>query len=592
MEDRSFGLFSKKECKQMRMLLNALQIPSLLINRKHEILFQNNMSRRLFGAKIGGICWEEFWGGKTLPDHQKNLYRHGIITDDMRCTFCESDRALDEKKPIMKELKLANNYWESWWVPITDDIFLHYFINITKIKESEEKYRESEKFLRQIADLVPDLIWAKDVNKRFIFTNKATCKTLLNTENTDEPIGKTLDYFVRKIKQKRPSDDSYYTIDKICNQTDNKVLASKKAEQFEEAGNIKGKRVYLDVIKVPWFEENGSLKGIIGTARDITKQKLIENELKKTQEELKQSLSYHKALFKNNAAMMLVVDEKRTIIDVNPAFLKAFKYTKEELVGKNTSILHINKEYYEKFFLQYKDILDGKRETDTTEFCFKRKDNTLLWAEVKGSYIKLSEGKTGIIWSAIDTTQIHQLKEQLKHQAMHDQLTDLYNRYALEEELTRAIERAKRNNTLLAVCLIDLDNFKPINDKYGHEVGDIVLKTIAKRLKATIRKSDFLARFGGDEFVLLLENIKGQECLESIFKKIEKAVREPIYIDGQRKVNVGLSMGVCVYPKATPDNPDLLLRNSDIAMYEAKKNKDKRDRFYQMYCHLTANTSQ
>jgi len=424
-------------------ILDLLHIPVIIIDRRYKILYQNKTSKDLFGVKIGGQCWREFWKGETLPDELKKLYKKGIITDDMRCAFCRLEESLNSEEPINVEVCIRDKHYESWLIPISEDLCLHYFV-------------------------------------------------------------------------------------------------------------------------------------------DITRQKASERELRMVQESLKNSLEYFETLFKRNPAMMLIVDEDRTILDVNPAFMKVSGYSKEDVVGKNASIIHVNEQYYEDFAKVFEIVSQSEDELKTVEYCFKGKDGSMIWAEVTGSMVTLPDNRKGVLWSAIDTTEVHKLRENLKKQALHDALTGLYNRYALEEELERAMERARRNKTTLAVCFIDLDDFKPINDNLGHDKGDEVLRVVSDRLKKSLRKSDFVARWGGDEFVILLENIKGLEDLKRIFAKIEEQIKQPIVLSNGEKVKVGLSMGVYVY-KDEKIGTDEILYKADMAMYQAKGKKKSRGKYYEIY---------
>ena len=424
-------------------VLDLLYIPMMIIDRGCRILYQNRLSKELFGVKTGGLCWKEFWGGETLPDEFKRLYRKGVVTDDMRCDFCMLDESMNSGEPKNTDVCVNDRHYESWWIPISEDLCLHYFV-------------------------------------------------------------------------------------------------------------------------------------------DITRQKATEKELRTVQVSLKNSLEYFETLFKRNPAMMLIVDENRTILDVNPAFMKVSGYSKEDVVGKNASVIHLNRQFYEDFANIFGVVTQSRDELKTVEYCFRGKDGSVIWAEVTGSMVTLPDNRRGVIWSAIDTTEIHKLKENLKKQALHDALTGLYNRYALEEELERAIERAKRNGNPLVVCFIDLDDFKPINDKLGHDKGDEVLKVISNRLKANLRKSDFIARWGGDEFVVLLENVKDPEDLERVFEKIEREVKKPVVLSSGNEVNVGLSMGVYIY-RGEDIGADDVLYKADMAMYQVKGKKGFREKYYEIY---------
>lgn len=176
-----------------------------------------------------------------------------------------------------------------------------------------------------------------------------------------------------------------------------------------------------------------------------------------------------------------------------------------------------------------------------------------------------------------------QYRETLKNLAHTDALTDLPNRRALETQMEQAMLRAIRHNRLLAVCMLDLDDFKPINDTYGHEIGDEVLVTLGKRLTGMLRKSDFIARYGGDEFVLLLEDLAGHADLTQVLQKIEEIITTPILLSNGESVQVGASMGVVLYPFADTDQADQLLRWSDQALYEIKAHKADRENCWALF---------
>jgi diguanylate cyclase (GGDEF)-like protein len=166
------------------------------------------------------------------------------------------------------------------------------------------------------------------------------------------------------------------------------------------------------------------------------------------------------------------------------------------------------------------------------------------------------------------TLLIRRSEERFRHQAEHDSLTGLTSRASLHEQFSVALDQARRNRTPLAVLMMDVDNFKHINDSLGHAAGDEVLCTVARRLRESVRKSDTLARMGGDEFLGLMAGIYDVNKLNSIMAKIVSNVSAPIYIDG-RLVPVSISVGVSTYPESGEDAP-LLLHNGDMAMYRAK----------------------
>jgi len=173
--------------------------------------------------------------------------------------------------------------------------------------------------------------------------------------------------------------------------------------------------------------------------------------------------------------------------------------------------------------------------------------------------------------------------DELKKIAMDDDLTGLPNRRFLEIQMEQVMARAKRHDRLLAVCMLDLDGFKPVNDAYGHAAGDEVLVALGKRLPETLRKSDFVARLGGDEFVLLLEDLDNLDDLANLMKKIEDSISAPIPLSSGESVQIGASMGVAIYPFGDADAGDKLLRLADQALYRSKENKADRERSWVLF---------
>ena len=159
--------------------------------------------------------------------------------------------------------------------------------------------------------------------------------------------------------------------------------------------------------------------------------------------------------------------------------------------------------------------------------------------------------------------------------AYHDPLTNLANRRAVEAELPKAIGRADRHQQLLAVVLLDLDDFKPINDRFGHAAGDQMLMTLAARLKGAIRETDTAARLGGDEFLLILEDIEGDAGLIRVLERLSTTIRQPIHLENGIVVHANGSIGVTRYP-VDDSAPEQLIRNADAALYAAKNSKNVR----------------
>jgi diguanylate cyclase (GGDEF)-like protein len=303
------------------------------------------------------------------------------------------------------------------------------------LRDSEEKSQRLASMLRLICDNVPDMIWAKDVDSRYVFANKALCENLLDLVNTDEPLGKTFDFFAQREKDRHPDDIEWYTYGQFSQDIDRHTLSRDEPTIFDESGNVFGKFIFLEVHQARLVNTHGEVIGTVGCARDITERKASE------------------------------------------AFVQ--------------------------------------------------------------------------------------------HLAHHDVLTDLPNRALLTDRLRQALAQAQRDRSELAVLFIDLDRLKPVNDTFGHDIGDKLLKEVANRLReAVTRQSDTVSRIGGDEFVILLQRINTEQDAVAVAKKILLALSLPFHVD-QHDIGISASIGIAIYPQHG-DAVDALLRNADAAMYSAK----------------------
>jgi len=184
----------------------------------------------------------------------------------------------------------------------------------------------------------------------------------------------------------------------------------------------------------------------------------------------------------------------------------------------------------------------------------------------------------GLVWMLRDISQRVENEKTIRHQAHHDALTGLPNRSLLMDRLDQAIHRAHRNHQKVAVCYIDLDGFKTVNDSLGHEEGDKLLIAVSKRFESCAREADTLARIGGDEFVILFESVKTHDEILHLAERILHSVEDPIQVE-DRSYYIGASIGIALYPNDGEDTSSLL-RSADIAMYRAKENGKNRFQFF------------
>ena len=267
---------------------------------------------------------------------------------------------------------------------------------------------------------------------------------------------------------------------------------------------------------------------------------------------------------------LIELDQELKVVRANRSFYDVFKTKPEETVGqliydlgnKQWNIPRL-RELLETIFSQKIIFEDYEVEHDFADI---GRRVMLLNARL----IERVSGKEGIILLAIeDITERRQSEEKIQRMAYHDSLTGLPNRKLFSDRLSIALVNARRNQKMVGIAMLDLDNFKDVNDTLGHDAGDILLKATAERLSVALRKGDTVARFGGDEFVLILPDLKVIEDATQVIQKIVESFRKPFFVDNNRLV-VTTSIGIAVYPTDGTDE-GILLKNADIAMYQAKQ---------------------
>ncbi|MCL7930299.1 putative bifunctional diguanylate cyclase/phosphodiesterase [Halomonas llamarensis] len=256
------------------------------------------------------------------------------------------------------------------------------------------------------------------------------------------------------------------------------------------------------------------------------------------------------------------------ILYANPAFAQITGYTRDEVKGRNCRFLQ-GPDTHPAHKQQMRQALSEGRDINLTVRNY-RKDGRLFWNHVFISPVRSSDGYvTHFIGILNDISERKHHENQLAFHATHDALTGLGNRALFEDHLRHDVELAKRHQQQIAVLFIDLDEFKPINDTLGHSVGDRVLISVAKRLEATIRPSDTLCRFGGDEFVLLLHDLVDLKQAEDIAERVVNAIEKP-YCADQHELHLSASIGIALNDEHL-ENPSELIQHADMAMYKAKK---------------------
>ncbi len=268
---------------------------------------------------------------------------------------------------------------------------------------------------------------------------------------------------------------------------------------------------------------------------------------------------------------ILIVDARARdypVVHVNRAFEKITGYRPDEVIGRNCRLLHRD-DRDQPGLQRLREAIAAGEEASVLLRNY-RKDGSLFWNNLRISPLRSDEGAvTHFVGIQSDVTELKQYQAELEYRANYDVLTGLANKNLLHDRLDHAIAVAGRANGKFALLYLDLDRFKLINDSLGHTSGDVLLTTIAARLRTFVRDSDTVARLGGDEFAIVLNEVEHASSIATISQKILMQIDQPVGIEG-REVFTSASIGVCVFPD-DGDNRDSLIKNADTAMYRAKQ---------------------
>ena len=355
---------------------------------------------------------------------------------------------------------------------------------------------------------------------------------------------------------------------------------------FEAARDACSQGAY-DFLRKPYATDE-----LMITVKNALKEKSLEKQNKLIQNQLHESERLHRYLVNTSPDIIYILDQDGHFSFINDRIETLLGYDNKELIGKHYSIL-VHQKDLEVARYVFNERRVGDRASRNVELRLKCKDDSsprffeasTLPIELSSMGIYQNEGdpkkKTylGTYGVARDITERKLAEDTINFQAYHDLLTNLPNRALLRDRLSLAISQAKREDEMLAVMFLDLDRFKNINDSLGHVVGDELLQQVSTRLKSCVREGDTLARFGGDEFTLLLPKItRGKEDVSSIAEKINDVLKDPFVIDNN-ELYVSASIGISIYPR-DGTNMDLLIKHADIAMYHVKDTGKNNYKFY------------
>jgi len=322
------------------------------------------------------------------------------------------------------------------------------------------------------------------------------------------------------------------------------------------------------------WDETGNLNYLDGILMDVTSHKQAEEQLQLLWSACQQS-----------PASIVITDNLGNISYVNPKFEAVTGYSAAEVRGKNPKILKTGHTPPEQYRQLWATITRGG--TWTGEFLNRKKNGDYFWETASISPVKDLNGQiTHFVAVKEDITAHKETAEMLSYQAHYDALTDLPNRALAIDHLKLAISQAEREREYVAILLIDLDDFKAVNESIGHDAGDQLLCQVAERFNQHIQPGDTLARLGGDEFLLILQGLKDLEQVLPLGHQLLEVVEQPFLLD-DTECYISASIGVAIYPLDSQSST-ILLRNADIALYNAKQTGRKNIKCFESGMNLRA----
>jgi diguanylate cyclase (GGDEF)-like protein/PAS domain S-box-containing protein len=428
--------------------------------------------------------------------------------------------------------------------------------DITGRKETEDRLREAEKRYRMLVERIPAITYIQEISSpsETVYVSPQVTDIM---GYTPEECTSTPDFWIRIL---HPDDrEAVLAEDRRTNQTGEPFVMEYR--RFAKDGRLVWIRDEATLVR----NEEGDPLYWLGVQIDITERKQAETRLGVAEQRFRTLVDQIPAV-----TYIDPVDDPETSLYTSPQIEKMLGYTPQEWREGKLWPKCLHPDDRERILAADERFEAGGEESFSEEYRLLARDGSVVWVREEAVLLKDEAGEP-LYWQGVfyDLTERKALEERLQHRAFHDYLTDLPNRQLFVDRLRTALERTRRKKgRKVAVLFTDLDEFKIINDSLGHEAGDALLTLVAQRLKRCLRPEDTLARFGGDEFVVLIENIEDPEVAVRVAERITEELKRPFFLEGRELFapsSIGIGLG-----DASTKTPEALLMDADTAMYRAK----------------------
>ncbi len=539
-------LQAEQALARYRLLFTSLPLAAVILDRYGIIEDTNTHAIDLFG----------FSTGSKLLKH--SIYR--LIADEDR------NRILDVlhlensgMTTILHDIKVRNRHNE--WVVMDGhlihlplDYHLDNYTLLLLVDRSIETAREQDRVLFQsMFDNSPSIMVAFDEQGHCLLANSAMLKFI--NRSAEQVLGQARQSWQNSVDAKKLQEKDLAVIETGNPSLEEELLSVNNSSKHHYISN-----------RFPLRNKDGDIFGVGLVKTDITAIREIEVRLQLAMQ-----------VFSQGSEGIIITDEKNNVISVNKAFERITGYKEADVLGKNPAMLSSGKQD-KTFYKEMWNTLLTKNEWEG-ELYNRRKNGECYPQHLSVSRVLDEDEKFTTHYIAIfnDVTHKKQIEQEIHKLAFYDPLTNTPNRHLLQDRVTQAIGSAVREKSSFCLMFLDLDHFKEVNDTLGHAAGDELLIEVARRLESQIRDKDTVCRFGGDEFILLIDGI---DKVDAAIKAsaILAVILKPYAIHGE-VLNISTSLGIAIYPDDGEDY-QTLLKNSDTAMYQAKENGRNGFRFF------------
>jgi len=546
--------YLKSSKRYIEELMDAIPDALLIIDEQGIILQANMQAEYLLGYKRNELA------GRKVESLMPEPFRQGHKQKRNNSFNGQASRPMNSMNKLMPFTALTRDGRE---IPV--DINISFSIQnnqtlaITSLRDISERIqmeselRRNEKMMKQAQEIAHLGTWEWNIEQNIMHWSEES-RHILGVD-IDE-VTPSLDIM---LAQTVPEDRQ--RLKQSIEDTASKHIALDIEHRIQRADGTE--RIVQQNGRV-FYNETGVAERIVGNIRDITEYKKTQEKLLLTQE-----------IYENLSEGILVTDNNKKIIDVNESFLRLSGYNRQELLGRTPKILQSGQQEMDFYTTMWHGITSSGRWQG--EIWDQHKDGHLFPVMLSIGTVKNDNGDiTNYIGTFLDISNIKDNQKKLEQLAHFDPLTGVANRMLFNDRLGASLRRAHRGKSIMGLYYIDLDGFKPVNDKLGHDAGDEILVAFSRKMQELVREDDTVARLGGDEFCIIASDLKSTEELFTLADRLSKKLCATINTDNT-ELTVTASIGIAWYPDHG-SHAEELLKNADKAMYQAKH--DGKNRYH------------